>query len=182
MTNPSIDSTGFTIRPAYYSELPAIAALLTKAFWNDDLFGDIIHPHRAQFPEDNDLYWLRRARVNWWDWSMRYIVSIVREAGRDVITGVALWARIGEQPPTGLKLGVADPSKNLRCIRHARVVLTTIQDDSLKGSLNCIPILQRGYGQTVLRALKTRTSSNARIIIWTICGPAREQSHGISSA
>lgn len=43
---------------------------------------------------------------------MRYIVSVVQneETGRDVVTGVALWARIGEAAPRETRLGWADPS------------------------------------------------------------------------
>jgi hypothetical protein len=106
---PGVPNT-FTIRPARYAELPAIAAALTAAFWEDELFGNIIHPRRKEFPKDNELYWLRRARVNWWDWSQRYLVAVVKDAeGRDVIAGAALWARIGERAPSGMRLAWADP-------------------------------------------------------------------------
>jgi hypothetical protein len=109
-SEPSPQPHAFSIRPARYSELPEIAAVLTAAFWEDELFGNIIHPYRAEYPEDNRLYWLRRARVNWWDWSQRYMVSVAKDgSGRDVITGAALWARIGESPPPGMLLSRLDP-------------------------------------------------------------------------
>lgn len=108
VANPPND---LEIRYATYSDLPKIAEVLTAAFWDDALFGEIIHPRRADFPKDNEYYWLWRARVNWWDWGLRYIVSVIREAdGQEVLTGVALWARIGNGTSTGMKLSYADPS------------------------------------------------------------------------
>ena len=50
------------LRDTSYSELPEIAHVMATAFWEDNLFGRIIHPHRNEHPSDVDLYWLRRAR------------------------------------------------------------------------------------------------------------------------
>ncbi|KAL7785742.1 hypothetical protein V8C43DRAFT_290872 [Trichoderma afarasin] len=85
------------LRDARYSELPEIARVMAKAFWEDNLFGQLIHPHRNQYPDDVHLYWLRRARVNFWDRRWRWLVAVNKdETGREVITGIAQWARLGD--------------------------------------------------------------------------------------
>lgn len=85
------------VRDARYSELPEIARVMAKAFWEDNLFGQLIHPHRNEYPDDVHLYWLRRARVNFWDCRWRWLVAVDKdETGREVITGIAQWARLGD--------------------------------------------------------------------------------------
>lgn len=85
------------LRDARFSELPEIAHVMAKAFWEDNLFGQLIHPHRNEHPDDVDLYWLRRARVNFWDYRWRWLVAVGKdESGREVIAGIAQWARLGD--------------------------------------------------------------------------------------
>lgn len=87
-----------TLRDANYSDLPEAARVMSKAFWNDNLFGDLIHPHREKYPDDPDLYWLRRARVSFWDYRWRGIVAIAKDdSGKDVIAGIAQWERLGKE-------------------------------------------------------------------------------------
>jgi hypothetical protein len=43
------------IRLAKYAGLPAIGRVMGQAFFDDSLFGDIIHPHRTRYPEDVSL-------------------------------------------------------------------------------------------------------------------------------
>ncbi|KAI5459536.1 hypothetical protein BGZ63DRAFT_415097 [Mariannaea sp. PMI_226] len=82
---------------AHYSELPEIAHVMAKAFWEDNLFGQLIHPHRNKHPDDVDLYWLRRARVNFWDYRWKWLVAVSKdESGQEVIAGIAQWARLGD--------------------------------------------------------------------------------------
>lgn len=86
-------------RDAHYSELPAVARVMSLAFWDDHIFGARIHPHRDQFPLDSDLYWLRRARVNFWDYHYKFLVAVVPDengAGSDKVVGIAQWERLGE--------------------------------------------------------------------------------------
>ncbi|KAL6880046.1 acyl-CoA N-acyltransferase [Trichoderma longibrachiatum] len=93
------------LRNARYSELPEVAHVMAKAFWDDNLFGDLIHPHREEYPDDVDLYWLRRARVSFWNHRWHFIVAVDKdETGHDTIVGIALWARLGEggKQPRGL--------------------------------------------------------------------------------
>jgi len=103
---------GPKIRLALFSEQRELARVYTAAFWDDILFGDLIHPHRKEFPEDNQLYWLRRIQVYWWDYTHHFIVSTaVDKQGDEVIAGVAHWSRMG----TGRRaagLGWWDPRKS----------------------------------------------------------------------
>jgi hypothetical protein len=57
-----------SIRPARYGDLASIASVMGQAFFDDSLFGEIIHPHRTEYPEDVNLYWLRRAYVDFWNY------------------------------------------------------------------------------------------------------------------
>jgi hypothetical protein len=99
-----------TLRDANYSELPEVAHVMSKAFWNDNLFGDLIHPHREEYPDDADLYWLRRARVNFWDYRWRWIVAVAKDdSGKEVIAGIAQWERLGEGGKK-LECSYLDPS------------------------------------------------------------------------
>lgn len=85
------------LRDARYSELPEIAHVMAQAFWEDNLFGELIHPHRNEHPDDVDLYWLRQARVNFWDYRWKWLVAVTKDdSGQDVIAGIAQWARLGE--------------------------------------------------------------------------------------
>ncbi|KAF6530300.1 hypothetical protein HZS61_001612 [Fusarium oxysporum f. sp. conglutinans] len=44
-----------------------------------------------------DLYWLRRARVNFWDYRWKWLVAVAKDKnGNEVIAGIAQWARLGE--------------------------------------------------------------------------------------
>ncbi|CAN8096463.1 unnamed protein product [Discula destructiva] len=87
----------FILRDARYSELPRVAEILTRAFWNDPLFGHVIHPHREEHPGGMELYWLRRARVNYWDYTWKWLVAVdLDKHGNDSIIGVAQWSRVGE--------------------------------------------------------------------------------------
>lgn len=103
-----------TIREARYSELPRISHVLARAFWDDNLNGDLIHPRRNEYPDDVELYWLRRGRVNYWDYTWKWLVAVSHdEKGSETIVGIAQWARLGEG---GKKMRCAwyDPRKLLQ--------------------------------------------------------------------
>lgn len=86
-----------TIREVRYSELPRVAQIAARAFWPDSLFGEAIHPHRKEHPEGVELYYLRRARVNYWDYTWRLLVAVVPdEQGHEKIIATGQWARLGE--------------------------------------------------------------------------------------
>ncbi|EHY58390.1 hypothetical protein HRR83_007244 [Exophiala dermatitidis] len=109
----------FTLRYARFADLSPAARTCSLAFWDDVLFGRLIHPHRSQYPTDVDKYWYRRFVVDWWDWSHVFLVTtetvpvkgdgdlqrVVDEPGpnrqatpkiqqKEIITGFAHWSRI----------------------------------------------------------------------------------------
>lgn len=101
------------LRDARYSELPEIANVMAQAFWDDNLFGDLIHPNRAQYPKDMDLYWLTRSRVYFWNWRFKFLVAVTKnEDGKEVIAGIAQWMRLGDGGKK-MELQTLDPRKSL---------------------------------------------------------------------
>jgi hypothetical protein len=86
-----------SIRSARYGDLPSIARVMGQAFFDDSLFGDIIHPNRAKYPQDVNLYWLRRAYVDFWNYRWIWLVAVVQDvtSGEDIVVGVAQWERLG---------------------------------------------------------------------------------------
>lgn len=85
------------IRLAQYHDLPEVAHVNAKAFWHDDLCGERIHPYREQYPDDMDLYWLRRAKVQYFDARCLFVLAITQDAsGHEVIAGCGQWVRKGK--------------------------------------------------------------------------------------
>ncbi|KAF2181603.1 acyl-CoA N-acyltransferase [Zopfia rhizophila CBS 207.26] len=80
-----------TVRPACYSDMPAMAAVAARAFHDDELFGTLMHPFRAQYPDDYEAFFLRRMRENWWDWSHVWWVATID----DEVVGIAEWEMKG---------------------------------------------------------------------------------------
>ncbi len=99
----------FTLRRARFSDLAGAARACSLAFFDEVLFGRLIHPNRHKYPYDFDKYWYRRFVVDYWDWSHIYLVTtetVTEDAGpckgkatgrerqKEVITGFAHWSRI----------------------------------------------------------------------------------------
>lgn len=104
------------IRDARFKELPAAARIMTRAFWNDQIFGDMIHPLREQYPLDSDLYWLREQRVNFWNPHYKLLVAVVKDVeapGGEKVIGIAEWERLGDGAKKRER-GRYDPSKSDR--------------------------------------------------------------------
>lgn len=108
MANNSIQ-----IRDARWSDLPEIAHLLALAYWDNNLMGERLHPHRNEYPADFELYWLRQLRTFFWDWRSKFLVAVevegeageaeavqgtgVRQRGKELrIAGYAHWERKGD--------------------------------------------------------------------------------------
>ncbi|KAJ4248404.1 hypothetical protein NW762_012741 [Fusarium torreyae] len=133
------------LRDAYYSELPEIAHVMAKAFWKDNLFGDLIHPHRNEYPDDVDLYWLRRARVNFWDYRWRWLVAVGKdESGQEVIAGIAQWARLGDGGKK-LELPYLDPRNLLKPLSSAAMYIHAWVWPSRATDPKEEDIVERGY-------------------------------------
>lgn len=55
------------------------------------------------------------------------MVSVAKDgSGRDVITAVALWARIGESPPPGMLLSWLDPSIFTPLLRFSNMMMLIV--------------------------------------------------------
>jgi hypothetical protein len=63
-------------RFAQSSEEPVLTDICKRAFFNDDLFGRVIHPHRAQYPGDVSIYWGEWLRADWENVRNRPIVAV----------------------------------------------------------------------------------------------------------
>lgn len=133
------------LREARYSELPEIANVMAQAFWNDNLFGDLIHPHRAQHPDDMDLYWLRRSRVTFWNWRWKFLVAVSKDdEGKEVIAGIAQWGRLGNGGKE-MDLWTLDPRKYTPKSCTSVFFLESMLNGC--GNASCTPLLLR-YGNT----------------------------------
>ncbi|RMZ87706.1 hypothetical protein DV736_g5059, partial [Chaetothyriales sp. CBS 134916] len=154
----SLTTTPCAIRRAFFSEQRAIARVCTAAFWNDVLFGQLIHPHRLQYPNDNDLYWLRRTQVDWWDWSHIFIVATtgkdsVSRRGKDderIIIGQAHWSRIAdseaENYAAGWGLAWWDPRRLIKPIVSLCVRLISWLRPNRAADPEQEDIIERSYG------------------------------------
>jgi GNAT superfamily N-acetyltransferase len=86
------------IRFARSSDEPVLVDICRRAFFNDDLFGRVIHPHRAQYPEDVSIYWGEWLRVDWENVRNRLIVAVAPTSptgSSETILGLAVWTRQG---------------------------------------------------------------------------------------
>ena len=130
----------FTLRRARFSDLAPAARACSLAFWDDVLFGRLIHPHRHTYPRDVDKYWYRRFVVDWWDRSHVFVVTtetvpLDGDGGRgakprtgEIVTGLAHWSRIApswrENYSAGWGLAWWDLSKCHLPYRFVRVYLS----------------------------------------------------------
>lgn len=59
--------------------------------------GECLHPHRHEYPEDCNLYWLRQLRMFYWNWRGKLLVAVEKDSsGKEVrIDGYAHWERKG---------------------------------------------------------------------------------------
>lgn len=74
-----------------------MARVWHAAFFDDEIIGKLMHPHRKQHPED--VYWflLRGIRERFWDWRHQFVVvTAVDEDGKERVAGAADWRRLGE--------------------------------------------------------------------------------------
>ncbi|KAI6843805.1 hypothetical protein KC340_g249 [Hortaea werneckii] len=88
------------IRPALRSDLTPAAKVCAKAFFDTELFGEVIHPYRHQYPDDMHLYWLKNFRRGLYRKNNYILVATVSEPGENQprIVGVAQWIRRRAQP------------------------------------------------------------------------------------
>ena len=87
------------LRAALPTDEPLMARICARAFFNDDLFGRVIHPQRTTYPDDVQIYWHEWLRRDWASPRSRILVA-VREpdhvGDQERIVGVAIWERQGD--------------------------------------------------------------------------------------
>jgi hypothetical protein len=75
-----------------------MAKVTATAFFNDELFGPVIHPKRDEYPEDTYKYWLKRIKKNW-DYSFAHfmVVTVPKDDGEgDEVVSWGQWNRLGK--------------------------------------------------------------------------------------
>ncbi|KAH5345296.1 hypothetical protein HBI38_149030 [Parastagonospora nodorum] len=105
----SFNSTSqYNLRLARITDLNSIAQIWTSAFFDDEIVGKMMHPHRSQYPDD--VYWflLRGVRERFWDWRHQFIVVTANEGGKEKVVGAANWRRLGRGGER-MELGRVDP-------------------------------------------------------------------------
>jgi hypothetical protein len=85
-----------TIRPATPADEPAMASLLAEAFFNESLFGQVMHPYRDQYPDDVKIFWSEYLRKQWKMPNERLLVATTTVDGEDKVAGAAVWRRDGD--------------------------------------------------------------------------------------
>jgi len=90
------------IRQAHYGDLRPAAEVAAAAFTDDSLFGELMHPHRHEHPEDFIRYWEHEIRIKWLQ--PKYTVLVAVEDG-DQVVGLAIWERENESR----RFGSLDP-------------------------------------------------------------------------
>jgi len=123
-----------TIRSATFSDHAALAEICGAAFFDEDLFGRVMHPRRDQYPNGPALYWHKHIREEWIDWRNHFFVKVVKDekTGKERIVGVAVWQRQGEggkrfmlnalDPREYFSSGRAELSKSLGVYFHSPFV------------------------------------------------------------
>jgi len=93
------------IRQANYNDLRAAAEVAAIAFTEDSLFGELMHPHRHEYPEEFTRFWEQEFRVKWLQPKYTFLVAV---DDRDKVVGLAIWERESESR----KFGRVDPSSS----------------------------------------------------------------------
>ncbi len=121
------------IRPATIDEQIQMSKLAAQAFTDDELFADVIHPHRQQYPNDTYLYWLPRLRQGWADPSNHYLVSTI-ERGNGQGEEIAAWAQFTRKSAKAKKETPAAPPVDVSDLPPNRAASKEYED-----------ILERSY-------------------------------------
>ncbi|KAF9692664.1 hypothetical protein EKO04_009737 [Ascochyta lentis] len=84
------------LRDAQPTDEPLMAAICTRAFFDDDLFGRVIHPQRSTYRNDVQIYWHEWLRQAWSCPRSRLVLAVAVEDQQERIVGVAIWERQGD--------------------------------------------------------------------------------------
>jgi len=86
-------SASFHLRPATLLDLPSIAHIWSRAFFDDEIIGQLMHPNRNEYPDDIYYFLLRGIRERYFDWRHQFKVVV---NGDGKVAGAADWRRLGE--------------------------------------------------------------------------------------
>jgi hypothetical protein len=92
----STTSHDYRLRAACFTDLRSIAQIWTSAFFDDEVIGQIMHPHRKQYPDDVYYFLLRGIQERFWDWRHQFIVVTTYDGAKEKIVGAADWRRLGK--------------------------------------------------------------------------------------
>ncbi len=95
-----IELAKMPIRAARLHDLPPLSKILAEAFYDDELMGPVLHPHRQSFPQDYQRFWEHKVLEWYWDYShqlnVTYYVKQNDKGHEEVLTGVGDWVRHGK--------------------------------------------------------------------------------------
>jgi hypothetical protein len=86
----------YHLRAARITDLTSIALIWSSAFFDDEIIGQIMHPHRAHYPDDVYYFLLRGIRERFFDWRHHFILATANSEGSEKIVGAADWRRLGK--------------------------------------------------------------------------------------
>lgn len=86
-------------RPATYADLLPASKVLAKAFRDEFLLGQWMHPHNKEYPDDLYLYFLHKLRTGYvgGPGNATFVSYKTNADGKEQITGLAHWQR---KPPS----------------------------------------------------------------------------------
>jgi hypothetical protein len=103
------------LRIARFTDLSTIAKIFGAGFYDEEVVGGLLHPHRELYPHDYLTWWIRAVRAGYWDYSNVYVLSYRLEegTGKEIVMGAAQWQRHGRGWERFWRVGGWwDPSKS----------------------------------------------------------------------
>lgn len=80
-----------SVRKATGHDLHYMASIAAEAFIEDELVGELMHPHRKQYPNDFVSYFERHILKHWYDHNSHFLVVVEEESGK--VVSFAHWQR-----------------------------------------------------------------------------------------
>ncbi|KAL9012021.1 MAG: hypothetical protein Q9173_003183 [Seirophora scorigena] len=73
--------------------------LYAAAFYDEDVMGVLMHPHRGDYPQDYQRYWRDKVEEWYWDYShqrlVTYTIKQTDKGEEETVTGLGDWLRHG---------------------------------------------------------------------------------------
>ncbi|KAG8407487.1 hypothetical protein J3459_017606 [Metarhizium acridum] len=85
-----------TIREAKYSDVREMAQAAAAAFKDEELFGELMHPRRKEYPHDFVTYFERRFLRHWSDPNCHLVAGLDETTGK--VIACAQWEKQGVKP------------------------------------------------------------------------------------